>query len=242
MSGRAERNHAQSGASAPYRERHADRGANRRQTETFAECVPQNRRGSAGAERGPHRELVRTSSESREDEVADIRASDEQHECDRCQEECQRRAQIADERLLERLDVDANAFVAFRIRHFQRPRRRLEIGTHLCEIDAGPEAANHAHGVHVPGREHLVVVLSDRQKHIGVQARDDADANVRRYDADDRVRLAIERHGFSDDCGSAAKARRQRFSPSRATGGPPMRSSVAVNVRPRSGCVRRIEK
>ena len=164
----------------------------------LGERLPQDPR-PAGAERRAQRELLPPPGEPGEDQVAHVRAGDEQHQRHRGKKEHQRGLQMAHEVLPERHHVDADALVRVGVRGLERPRDRVHLGACLGEADTGAKTPDHRGGVHVARQEQLVIVLADGQEDVVEETSNHADADVRRHDADHGVRLAVERDWLADD-------------------------------------------
>ena len=108
------------------RQRHADRGGAGAEQERFGEELAQQA-AAARAEGPPHRDLLAARRAAGEQQPGDVDARDEQHQCDRCQQEVEHRAHGAEDHGVERLDVHSARLVlgiaALENRRRSRPAR-----------------------------------------------------------------------------------------------------------------------
>jgi hypothetical protein len=102
------RRHGDEGMHRPRRERDADRGSGQGEHETFRNELSNDAPGGR-AERGANRHLTRSARGANEKQIGDVCTGDQQHESHRAQNGVQRRPQIADELVLQRLDGAAEA-------------------------------------------------------------------------------------------------------------------------------------
>src|SRR5207249_7761730 len=118
--------------------------------------------GAAGAKGCPDRDLLAAAEGTREEQVAYVRAGDEEDEPDRRQQHHQRRPDVADDLVPERYHGGAPARVGLRIRLLQAFRDDLELRSSLGELDPGPEPGD---GLLVVVLAHGALVVGEAERH-----------------------------------------------------------------------------
>ena len=157
---------------------------------------------AAGSECAADGELFLAGEAAGEKQVGYVDAGDEQDEgyCAEEKPECLL-AFAGEEVVLERLDEDAPAFVAFRVGLGDVGGDGVHVGLRLLDGDAGFEASD--------GEEPMEVVVEllgfedEGHGELGVAAIVEA----RGEDADNGVGLAVDAHGLADDFGIGAEVR-----------------------------------
>jgi len=96
-----------------------------------------NQPGPAGAQRATHRELACPRCRTRQREVGDIHASDQQHKADRREQHQEKNPQVANHRLLEGHQGRADALVGVGESRRQVSRDPVHVGARLLDRDAG---------------------------------------------------------------------------------------------------------
>ncbi len=97
--------------------------------------------GAPGAQGRPRRELLAAAERPREQQVAHVRAGDEQHQPDGRQQQHQRRAHVADDHVPQRSERGAPAGVVLRMLLLEPLRDHLELGQGLGERRPGASRA-----------------------------------------------------------------------------------------------------
>ncbi len=190
-----------------YGDEHPQPAAEERQDHALRDELAHQTR-AAGAERGTERELAASLRAAGEEEVGDVDAGDdEQHEHGR-EHRQQRGPDFTRDVGLERRDDEPRLKRRPRnARHVgaRRPRDGGEIGACRREIDAGANAPDETEVMPPFARVR-------RERRFVLERPPDARAfrrNVlerRRHDADDDVRIVVERHAAPDDRGIAAES------------------------------------
>ena len=153
-----------------------------------------------GAQRTAHRDLFLPRGAASEQQVGNIGACDQQHECDGAEQNPQRADDIAIEKIvLQRLDGGAPALIRFRVVRGDLSRHRVHVGVGLRDRDARLEPRHHQNPV-------IFVVDEfrfERQRYVQLTLH--AVGRAGRQHADDRVLLAIHADLLADDMAIAAE-------------------------------------
>ena len=185
-------------AQDPGRQEDAERTAGERQQQRFAHQLCEQAAG-ARADRRSNRELAPASRRARQHQAADVAACDQQHRADRAEEHEHGEANVANELIAKRHEVDRPAGVEVRLLgahlredalHFRLRLIARDVGFHASDADQAPAAKRHL-------RRQLI-----RQESIGGESEDFETA---RHDADHRDGRAVDRQLLSDDAGAAAE-------------------------------------
>ncbi len=197
------REERRAGGDAGLRQQEAGQTAGDRQDQRFDDQVLEDAPAS-GAERRADRDFLPAAERAREDQVAGVRAGDEQHERDGRQEYHERAARIADDQLLQGDRGRAPAGVLRRELLREARRDHVELGLGLFEGNARLQPRNDLVVVVLADRGLLVVPRErgpDRQRRHEPRFEGEA----RRHHADDRVSVAVEvERPASTICGSPA--------------------------------------
>jgi hypothetical protein len=113
-----------------------------REQRAFDEQLP-DKPPSAGAKRAPHGHLLGARRATRQEQVRDVDARDEQHDQDRGGEETYGSAHIADEVLAQRQDVHAASTIRSRLFDLNLRGHGVELGTGSFERRAWRKASDH---------------------------------------------------------------------------------------------------
>ncbi len=114
-----------------------------------------------GAQRRTDRQFLTAAEATREQQVPDVRACDQQHESDRAEQHQERGPDVADDELLQRQDRRAPARVFLWIVALEPLGDRVHLGLRTLDRHAGLQARDHLH----------VVVIADRPVFIGERQR-----------------------------------------------------------------------
>ena len=160
--------------------------------------------GAARTQRRADRELLPPRERPREDQVADVRARDQENQRDRSEQHHERHPDVADEELVQRHDGGAPACVLLGKLLLEPRRDDAHLGVGLRHVRARLQ----------PRHDLRVVVLANRAVLIGVRKRHPevpgggapgGHRKARGHDADDRVRLTVEPERAADDVRGRAK-------------------------------------
>ena len=188
------------------RQRDAGGAAEQRQPDALGQQLAHDPK-PARAHRGAHGHLALTRERSRQQQVRDIRARDQQHDPDRRQQHCQRRAHVAHHLLEQRHDRERQSAVGRVLLRMLLPQPRgdqIHLGLRRRHGHARLQRADH------------VIVLAvaasrrgrrQRQRQIDIAVLGDAEGwqhlawqrEARLQDADDPARLAVQRDRRADD-------------------------------------------
>ena len=124
-------------------------------------------RRTSRAECGADRQLAMASGAARELKVRDVRAGDEQHEPDGREDDEDRRARRADDLLLQRLKLDAEALVRRRIRRLLLRGERSQVALRISERHAGLDRSERANAAVAALEAAGVRIVSDREVGVG---------------------------------------------------------------------------
>ena len=185
---------------APRRDQQADGAARDREHGALGEQLP-NEAAAAGAERGTDRDLGLSRRRAGEHQVRHVGAGNQQHQADGAEQHEQRRAGVADDVLAERRDREADVGIALGELRLQPSRDGRDVGRRAIrryarlqppdDLDVPGTAVRHA--------EHLVVL--DRRPQLHARRVREAGGQ----NADDHVRLAVEREHAPDRRGAGAE-------------------------------------
>ena len=125
-SGVARGTSAASAGDGPPRDEHAGDAAGKREHEALGQDL-RDQPSASGAERQAHRHFLLARERSREQQVADVGARDEQHEADRREQDDQRPLGVADQRVAQRHRVVARALILLRKLALELLRQRVEL-------------------------------------------------------------------------------------------------------------------
>ena len=139
---------------------------------------------------------------ARKQQVRDVRAGDEEHEADRGQQHQQRRADVADDLLVERDHCERHALIGIGMCQLESIGERPRSDARAFEIQAGPESRDRAQDHHPAGWRRAVQPCGAPE--LGI--RHDRRPEGVRHDADNLVGLAAERHLTSESPRVSAEA------------------------------------
>ena len=172
---------------SPGRERQARRGGNRRHDQAFHEQLTQHAT-AARAQGRPHCNLSGARSASREEQVRNVHARDQQHDNNRAEKHVESSAIIADEFLHQRNHLERQLLCVFRKLHAQPLRCLHQVG--VGPLDRDPRLQSPIDG-------QIVLVVR------GLALRRERDRHPEFF----RVRIQIERgrHHADDTIGLSAQ-------------------------------------
>jgi hypothetical protein len=154
-----------------------------------------------GAQRAAHRDLFLPRGAASEQQISDIGACDQQHECDGAQQDPQRADDIAIEKvILQRLDGGAPSLIRFRIVGGDLSCHGIHVGVGLRDRDARLEPRHHQNPVKFVVDEFRL----ERQRYVQLALH--AVGRARGEHADHRVLLAIHADLLPDDMVIAAES------------------------------------
>ena len=177
-----------------------EEGAAGRQQQRFGEHLL-NDAQPAGAKRGAHRQFARSPERLGEQQVGEVRRSNEDDEDDGAEEEQKWQAHVADDVLVKRHDERAPSLVVLRVLPLEPLRDRRHLGLRGVHVDAGTQVAD----------DEVRVIASDGAL-LGCPHEGHPEVDVLgkrralRHDADNGVRLAVEGDGPPDRGRVGAKA------------------------------------
>src|SRR6185295_8865046 len=150
---------------------------------------------ASGAHRRAHGELTAAAESAGEEEVREVGARDEQHAPGRARERDEEQSRPLRHLVAKRDHAGADVLVLFRILLSRLRSDQLQLRARLTDRHARPEPTDRLEPVVV---SILVVLLVEplRPPPQGIRGRK---TELSRHDADDRVRLAVERDGSPDD-------------------------------------------
>ena len=179
-------------ADAPARDDHAADSRHQCKHDALRQHLPDEPRPPR-AHGCPHHELAPARRGACEQQVGDVRAGDQQHECDGPEQHQQRLPRIADHNFLDRHHGDAFLGIGERILLRQPRGDAGHLRLRLRHGDAGGQVTDTA--IVVRGTRHRLGRIRIRVIDIG------AGRITRRGDADDRVRALFKRDRRSDRAG-----------------------------------------
>ena len=185
------------------RQEHAKRGQRPRRDEQAGQTAREGDDDAAArrADRAANRQLTLTARCARQEQRRHVRARDEHHEADRGEQDEQRRAHVADQRIAQRSHARPVIPVLGRILLRQPRADHVQLFARLRHRDAGREPADHIEEMRAAERA-IVVVERQRQEDFRLRRPPERP----RQDADDFVRVAVEDRGAADDAGVGAEA------------------------------------
>ena len=149
-------------------DRHSDEAGGRRDDRRFEQHLPDSA-AARRAERRADGEFVLAADRRREEQVADVRAGDEQHERDGSLEQEQQPARARDEQAVPLGQRGAGVRrVGRRILHAQPRHDRVEIGAGLLERHSRTQTADDAEKARVAPRAPRIGVDGKRRDQIRV--------------------------------------------------------------------------
>ena len=129
-------------------------------------------RPTAGSKSGPHCNLAGAGKCARELQIGNIRASDQQHACDRREQQVQISPIISDRRVEQRPHRHAAAGIRFGIFFLEINSDRVEIAVRLFHADSGFQPAESPKALMIITAQHarMVCDFAERQQHIWISA------------------------------------------------------------------------
>jgi hypothetical protein len=180
-------------ANAEDRDRQPQRAADDTEQHAFDQQLPDDA-PARGAHRNADRDLARPRGRSREEEVCDVRARDEQHEADRAHHREKHGAnRPAVEALVERLEIRAAyLLIVLRVLADQPSPDGIHLRLRLAAADTGPHAAEDVE----PRDPALLLLGRDEHRPDIVVLRE---LHAFWHHADDDRRLAVDTRELADD-------------------------------------------
>ena len=185
------------------RQQEAEKTAHRREHQRFDDELLEHA-ATTRAHGKSDGQLLATRESTRQEQIGDVRAGDEQDEGDRREQHDQRLADIADNQLLERNHGRAPAGVVLRILALETRGDDVELGARLRDGGVRLEPRDHLGVVIVPDRAFSVRVCERDQKIPGRQP-PRRDGKPRRQHTNDGVALAVERERTAEDVRRSAE-------------------------------------
>jgi hypothetical protein len=185
-------------ADGPDRARDARGAANRRQHDALDEELPQQP-AAARADRRSDGDLLLPCCRAREQQIGDVRASDQQHESDRAEQDEQRGLELRRHECLAERDQPRAPFPYFRELAAQARRDRRHLRLRLRQRHTVAQSADD--GDHVVQPDLLLRI--DHERCPDVAAGEHGERRGR--DADDRVVNPVQRQRSADEPGIAAE-------------------------------------
>ena len=199
--GQIGRQHGRERVEAPGADEEPEYAAAHRKQQTLGEQLSNHSR-TACTEGQSNGDLPPAAGPARKQQVRDVGAGDEEHEADRGQQHQQRRADVADDLLVERDYCERHALIGIWMCLLQPAGERARSDARAFEIEAGPESRDRAQDDHAARWRRAVQPSGPPDLRI----RDDRRPEGVRHDADNLVGLAAERHLTSESPRVSAEA------------------------------------
>ena len=193
------RHEQQQSADTPGTQRKTEQSAAPRQQDALGEQLSDDT-PTVGADGGADRQFALPSCRPGEQKVGDVRAGDQQHECDRSKQNQQGRPHVAGCRVPHGNNGDALSLIhPFRVRLAKLLAENLHLRLRRRDRDTGFQ----------PSRHVQVVALVGTVR-VRLQGKPDVRFRFRMeavwQDADDRVRHAVQENGAPQDLATGAEA------------------------------------
>jgi hypothetical protein len=190
-------------ASAQPSEQQPDRATGQRQERTLGNHLPQDPKASR-TQRAPERHLPTPLARAHEHQVGHVRAGEQEEQRDRPEQDEQRRANLADQKVSERLDPRTHPRIGIREVALEPLHDHLELGVRLPERHPRRQPSDGADEVRTPEPRLLPrgPVPTDRIPELDLRVRK---AEALGRDAHDLVRPRTELQRAADDLGICAE-------------------------------------
>ncbi len=165
--------------------------------------------GAARTERGPNRQLLLSTLGANEQQVRDIRARDEQDDCERAHEDPEHLADVADELVFERPERgrEPRFLEHLRVEPGERRVAMHRNRNHPCDIRACLGERN----ARLQARKRVETEIADKHlRRIEAERQDERELAIEkpkplRQHADDLARVSVEHNPAAEDAGVAAE-------------------------------------
>ena len=197
---KARRKQPQDRAHSPVREHKSQRPAEGGELQALDQELVQEPR-AAGAERHPDRHLAGSHRRAHQEQVGDVRASDQEDAAHGAKQNEQRLPDLTHDLLLERNDRRAPLRVHLGALRGGLRRDRFHLGARRLDRNVGPQAGDGLVVAALARRARGVDL--DRDEELGAQVRE---RETRRHDAGDDAQRAVDRDLLADHARVAAVA------------------------------------
>ena len=193
--GELPRQQLRAGVETDARQQQTDRAPGRGEDQRLDDQLLEHA-AAASAEGGADGDFLPPGQGAGEQQISDVRAGDQEDECNRGQQDDERHPDVADQHLLKRDDRRAPAGVLLRVLVFEARRDLRQLGIRLRQRDPGSQACDDLRVVVLAHRA-LRVGVRHRHPQVGAGRPPGGDREAGRHHSDDRVGLAVERAAFA---------------------------------------------